>query len=196
VNGILFWLAIAVDPKFMFQIMGKLRCSMATKKTYSGKFQQHCTKFIFLVFFISAIRLLGKLASNTFIANFFSWLIVCDSHTILKATIIFGIVYSNWLYCLYCYKVKKKIRKYGDLSSEENIFQVSMFEPLSTFCIRKGLQIELGIDYCIGRNPVTTNHDWNSKSGRKHTVPLDQIVSGGPPPDGIPSIDCLNSFSK
>ena len=23
----------------------------------------------------------------------------------------------------------------------------------------------------------------------KHTVPLDQIVSGGPPPDGIPSID-------
>lgn len=23
----------------------------------------------------------------------------------------------------------------------------------------------------------------------KHTVPLDQIVSGGPPPDGIPSVD-------
>src|ERR671935_1900317 len=26
-------------------------------------------------------------------------------------------------------------------------------------------------------------------SEEKHIVPLDQIVSGGPPPDGIPSID-------
>lgn len=26
-------------------------------------------------------------------------------------------------------------------------------------------------------------------NGQKHTVPLDKIISGGPPPDGIPSID-------
>ncbi|MGD1835895.1 MAG: DUF3179 domain-containing protein [Nitrososphaeraceae archaeon] len=32
----------------------------------------------------------------------------------------------------------------------------------------------------------TISHD---DSGTKHTVPLDQIVSGGPPADGIPSID-------
>ena len=29
----------------------------------------------------------------------------------------------------------------------------------------------------------------NSSQEVKHIVPLDQIVSGGPPPDGIPSID-------
>lgn len=34
-------------------------------------------------------------------------------------------------------------------------------------------------------NPITTV----IAEEEKHTVPLDQIVSGGPPPDGIPSID-------
>src|SRR6266487_1324760 len=29
----------------------------------------------------------------------------------------------------------------------------------------------------------------NNSQQIKHIVPLDQIVSGGPPPDGIPSID-------
>jgi hypothetical protein len=29
----------------------------------------------------------------------------------------------------------------------------------------------------------------SANAGEKHIVPLDQIVSGGPPPDGIPSID-------
>jgi hypothetical protein len=35
---------------------------------------------------------------------------------------------------------------------------------------------------------LVTNVSSSSGEG-KHTVPLDQIVSGGPPPDGIPSID-------
>ncbi len=34
-------------------------------------------------------------------------------------------------------------------------------------------------------NPITTVRS----EEEKHTVPLDQIVSGGPPPDGILSID-------
>ncbi|MGI8719208.1 MAG: DUF3179 domain-containing (seleno)protein, partial [Nitrososphaeraceae archaeon] len=38
---------------------------------------------------------------------------------------------------------------------------------------------------------VLLTQDSNSiaRAEEKHIVPLDQIVSGGPPPDGIPSID-------
>ncbi len=38
----------------------------------------------------------------------------------------------------------------------------------------------------------STSSDYSSvtvTNGQKHTVPLDKIISGGPPPDGIPSID-------
>jgi hypothetical protein len=38
--------------------------------------------------------------------------------------------------------------------------------------------------------PITTVGNTNSANDKeKHIVPVDQIVSGGPPPDGIPSID-------
>ena len=40
-----------------------------------------------------------------------------------------------------------------------------------------------------GVAPVATGQQSNSSQQIKHIVPLDQIVSGGPPPDGIPSID-------
>ena len=57
----------------------------------------------------------------------------------------------------------------------------------------------IGIVILIDRSSTTTiNNDTASpaltttlsaSSEEKHTVPLDKIVSGGPPPDGIPSID-------
>jgi hypothetical protein len=46
------------------------------------------------------------------------------------------------------------------------------------------LTIALVITHLV-LNPITTVR----AEEEKHTVPLDQIVSGGPPPDGIPSID-------
>ena len=36
---------------------------------------------------------------------------------------------------------------------------------------------------------IVTHLDRTVSAEEKHIVPLDQIVSGGPPPDGIPSID-------
>lgn len=57
----------------------------------------------------------------------------------------------------------------------------------------------VGIMILMDRSSVTTmiNNDTvptlatviSANGEDKHTVPLDQIVSGGPPPDGIPSID-------
>lgn len=53
--------------------------------------------------------------------------------------------------------------------------------------------------YLLHRTPVDMTKDENQTSvadrdvtttdGTKHTVPLDEIVAGGPPKDGIPSID-------
>jgi hypothetical protein len=53
--------------------------------------------------------------------------------------------------------------------------------------------------YSLHRTPVDMSQDTNETSvadrdvqttdGTRHTVPLDQIVAGGPPKDGIPSID-------
>ena len=40
-----------------------------------------------------------------------------------------------------------------------------------------------------GVAPGAAGQQSNNSQQIKHIVPLDQIVSGGPPPDGIPSID-------
>src|SRR5689334_3987746 len=40
-----------------------------------------------------------------------------------------------------------------------------------------------------GVAPGAAGQQSNRAQEVKHIVPLDQIVSGGPPPDGIPSID-------
>ncbi|MGB5089687.1 MAG: DUF3179 domain-containing protein [Nitrososphaeraceae archaeon] len=64
---------------------------------------------------------------------------------------------------------------------------------ISIFCNTKGnLQVEILIliiiimacTLALGPSPIAT-----ARAEEKHIVPLDQIVSGGPPPDGIPSID-------
>ena len=56
------------------------------------------------------------------------------------------------------------------------------------------LSIIIVIPIIINVNPTnasitTSNVNSADASEERHTVPLDQIVSGGPPPDGIPSID-------
>ena len=56
------------------------------------------------------------------------------------------------------------------------------------------LSIIIVIPIIINVNPAnasvtTSNVNSADASEERHTVPLDQIVSGGPPPDGIPSID-------
>jgi len=62
---------------------------------------------------------------------------------------------------------------------------------LSTFCNRKMLlQIEvLLLITTLVATPLPLSMFATVRAEEKHTVPLEQIVSGGPPPDGIPSID-------
>jgi hypothetical protein len=61
----------------------------------------------------------------------------------------------------------------------------------SIFCFRKRiLVIEfLVLTILLVGVLLTQNSNLIARAEEKHIVPLDQIVSGGPPPDGIPSID-------
>jgi len=62
---------------------------------------------------------------------------------------------------------------------------------LSIFCIRKGIseiEVLVLITVLVGTMLLLISVA-SVRAEEKHIVPLDQIVSGGPPPDGIPSID-------
>src|SRR5688572_7247080 len=57
-----------------------------------------------------------------------------------------------------------------------------------------GITIVLLLSYSNTNNPLSTSVSrstaaLSAQEEIKSIVPLDQIVSGGPPPDGIPSID-------
>ena len=61
----------------------------------------------------------------------------------------------------------------------------------SIFCFRKRiLVIEFLVSIIVLVGMLLTPYsNLIARAEEKHIVPLDQIVSGGPPPDGIPSID-------
>lgn len=50
------------------------------------------------------------------------------------------------------------------------------------------MTLALGLQ-CASANPARYAADWSETDFSKHAVPLDEILSGGPPKDGIPSID-------
>jgi len=61
----------------------------------------------------------------------------------------------------------------------------------STFCIKRGfseIEVLVLITVLVGTMLLLISVT-SVRAEEKHIVPLDQIVSGGPPPDGIPSID-------
>jgi hypothetical protein len=61
----------------------------------------------------------------------------------------------------------------------------------STFCIKRGIseiEVLVLITVLVGTLLLLISIA-TVRGEEKHIVPLDQIVSGGPPPDGIPSID-------
>lgn len=63
-------------------------------------------------------------------------------------------------------------------------------KALSLLRIRKGhLRIAVLILIIVSVSMLSLNPIATVRAEEKHTVPLDQIVSGGPPPDGIPSIN-------
>ncbi len=47
-----------------------------------------------------------------------------------------------------------------------------------------GMSVSYAADY-----PLSWDHEWPDTDFSKHTVPYEDIMSGGPPKDGIPSID-------
>ena len=65
---------------------------------------------------------------------------------------------------------------------------------VSTFCNRRRILLisclsVLELNILLFKVPLSITSFVPVSAEEKHTVPLDQIVSGGPPPDGIPSID-------
>ena len=104
VNGIIvLGLAIAIGVQIYMSNYGKsLGCNIFNKREgIVGSSSSITLSSFFFIFLISATRLLWKLASNTFIITFcLRQCILCNSDTILKATLIFRIVHSNGLHWL------------------------------------------------------------------------------------------------
>lgn len=63
--------------------------------------------------------------------------------------------------------------------------------PSPIFCFNNrilGIELLISVMVLIGM-PLAQSPDATVRAEERHIVPLDQIVNGGPPPDGIPSID-------
>ena len=71
--------------------------------------------------------------------------------------------------------------------SRTNSINSSSFPDMSP--LSKGNLISSTPPFLMGQSNAQKQEEEQQELEQKHIVPLDQIVNGGPPPDGIPSID-------
>ncbi|MBI2024869.1 MAG: DUF3179 domain-containing protein [Candidatus Harrisonbacteria bacterium] len=76
---------------------------------------------------------------------------------------------------------------------KDNIIQETIFGPKDREKIIAGLK-KIIVDYPVttgegDEEPVISEREIFVTDGSKHSIPLEEILSGGPPKDGIPSID-------